>query len=181
MINPKTQSPAQGFYHSIVGYEDLANGKSQELSGVTAPDEYAVQIKLSKPDATMLHVLALNFSSVVPKEAVQKWANDFGHHPVGCGPFKLKEWTLGQRLVIERNPDYFISGIPYLDKITIQIGLDPSVALLKLQKGEVDILGDFIPPARFTSIINDPGMREQVVSGSDLQLASHNERDSETI
>lgn len=169
VIEPKTQSPAQGFYHSIEGYDDLANGKSKVLKGVTAPDEYTVEIKLSKPDATMLHVLALNFSSVVPKESVEKWADDFGHHPVGCGPFKLTEWSLGQRLVIERNPDYFLPGIPYLDKITIQIGLDPSVALLKLQKGEVDILGDSIPSARFTAIMEDPEWSKQVVSGSDLQ------------
>ena len=169
VVNPKTQSPAQGFYHSIEGFDALANGEVEVLSGVTAKSDYEVQIKLSNPDATMLHVLALNFSSVVPKEEVEKWGDDFGHHPVGCGPFMLTEWSLGKQLVLDRNPGYFLPNIPYLDKITIQIGLEPSVALLKLQRGEIDILGDSIPPARFTKILQDPEWSKQVVSGSDLQ------------
>ncbi|BDQ35031.1 ABC transporter substrate-binding protein [Pseudodesulfovibrio portus] len=169
VVEPKTQSPAQGFYHSIKGYDDLVAGKTAELAGVTAPDDYTVKVELTSPDATVLHVLALNFSSVVPKEAVEKWGDDFGHHPVGAGAFKLAEWKLGQYLTMVRNPDYFVAGLPYLDKITIQIGLEPSVALLKLQRGEVDILGDSIPAARFVKIMQDPEWSKQVVSGSDLQ------------
>lgn len=168
-VTPATQSPAQGFYHSIKGFDELVEGKTDKLAGVTAPDDYTVKVELKSPDATILHVLALNFSSIIPKEAVDEWGSDFGHHPVGAGPFKLTEWTLGQRLVMERNKEYFIPGFPYLDKITIQIGLDPSVALLKLQRGEVDILGDSIPPARFVQIMKDPKWSKQVESGSDLQ------------
>jgi len=169
VVNPSTQSPAQGFYKSIAGFDDFAGGKSDSLSGVSKIDDYTVKIVLSEPDATMLHVLALNFSSVIPKEAVEKWGDDYGHHPVGAGPFKLTDWSLGQKLVLERNTDYFLTGVPYLDKITFQIGLEPTVALLKLQQGEVDVLGDSIPPSRFVQIMKDPEWSKQVQSGSDLQ------------
>jgi len=169
VVHPKTQSPAQGFYKSIKGFDEVTGGKAETLSGLSAPDKDTVKIELTAPDATMLHVLALNFSSVIPKEAVEKWGDDYGHHPVGAGPFKMTDWTLGQRLVMERNADYFKPEIPYLDKITIQFGLEPTVALLKLQKCEVDILGDSIPPARFNQIMADPEWSKQVESGSDLQ------------
>ena len=102
-------------------------------------DPYTVKIELAKPDATFLHVMALNFAGVVPKEEVEKWGADFGHHPIGTGAYNLTEWTLGQRIVFERNPDYYIPGVPYLDKITFEIGQEPLVALLRLQKGEVDV------------------------------------------
>lgn len=169
VVNPKTQSPAQGFYKSIKGFDKFVAGNTTGLAGVSAPDAQTVKIELSTPDATMLHVLALNFSSVVPREDVEKWGDDFGHHPVGAGPFKLKEWLLGQRLVMKRNSDYFLPGLPYLDTITIQFGLDPTVSLLKLQKGEIDILGDSIPASRFVQIMKDPVWSKQVKSGSDLQ------------
>ena len=100
--------------------------------------------------------MAINFAHVVPKEEVEKCGADFGHHPVGSGAYKMAEWTLGQRLVLERNADYWKPGTPKLDKITFEFGQEPHVALLRLQKGEVDVLGDGIPPAQFLEVKDDP-------------------------
>ena len=93
VTNPKTQSPGAGFFASINGYEDVAGGKSESLSGVTVVDPSTVKIELSRPDATFLHVMAINFSHVVPKEEVEKYGADFGKHPVGTGAYKMAEWT----------------------------------------------------------------------------------------
>ncbi|MBV2186538.1 MAG: ABC transporter substrate-binding protein, partial [Rhizobium sp.] len=142
VINPATQSPGQGFFSMIDGYDAAAEGKAETVSGVSAPDASTVVFKLSRPDATFLHVMALNFSFVVPKEAVEAAGADFGKKPVGTGAFKLTEWTLGQRLVFEKNADYWISGVPYLDSFTVEVGQEPVVALLRAQNGEVDIPGD---------------------------------------
>ena len=114
---------------------------------------------LTRPDATFLHVMALNFSFVVPKEEVEKAGADFGKKPVGTGAFKFVEWVPGQRIVLERNPDYFRPGVPYLDKITFEFGQEPTVAVLRLQKGEVDIVGDGIPPAKFAEVMADPAQQ----------------------
>lgn len=169
VVNPKTQSPAQGFYKSIVGFDDVVAGKAQGLAGVVVVDPLTVKIALTSPDATLLHVLALNFSSAVAREEVEKWGDDYGHHPCGTGPFKVAEWQLGYKLVLERNKDYFQKGLPYLDKVTLLFGMEPAVALLKLQQGEVDILGDGIPPARFVEIFNDPKYKGQIETGTQLQ------------
>ena len=100
--------------------------------------------------------MAINFAHAVPKEEVGKYGADFGKNPVGTGAFKLAEWSLGQRLVLERNPDYWKAGVPKLDRIVFEVGQEPLVALLRLQRGEVDILGDSVPPAKFLEVRNSP-------------------------
>ncbi|MFZ1727468.1 MAG: ABC transporter substrate-binding protein [Albidovulum sp.] len=165
VTNPATQSPGAGFFASIAGFDAAGDAG---LSGVTVVDPLTVQITLSRPDATFLHVMAINFSSVVPKEAVEEFGADFGKHPVGTGAYKMTEWTLGQRLVFEKNPDFWMPGVPYLDQIVFEVGQEPVVALLRLQNGEVDVPGDGIPPAKFTEVMADPAQAARVVQGGQL-------------
>ena len=146
-----------------------ADGSATGLSGVKVVDPLTVEIKLTRPDATFLHVVALNFSSIVPKEAVDEFGADFGKHPVGTGAFSLAEWTLGQRLVFARNPDYWKAGVPKMDEIVFEIGQEPTVALLRLQNGEVDVLGDGIPPAQFLEVKDNPDYADMIIEGGQLQ------------
>ena len=165
VTNPATQSPGAGFFGSIAGYDAAGDAG---LSGVAVVDPLTVKITLTHPDATFLHVMAINFSSVVPKEAVEEFGADFGKHPVGTGAYKMTEWTLGQRLVFDKNPDYWIAGAPYLDQIVFEVGQEPVVALLRLQNGEVDVPGDGIPPAKLTEVMGDPEQAARVVQGGQL-------------
>lgn len=168
VVNPETQSPGQGFFASIKGYDEAAEGKADGVSGITVVDPLTIKFELTRPDATFLHVMAINFSHVVPKEEVEKYGADFGKNPVGTGAFKLGEWTLGQRVVFQKNEDYWNKGLPHLDTITFEIGQEPIVALLRLQKGEIDIPGDGIPPAKFQEVMNDPEQKARVVEGGQL-------------
>src|SRR5688500_5145981 len=163
VVNPKTQSPGAGFFASIKGFDAVAGGSAETLEGVTIVDPLTIRFDLSRPDATFLHVMALNFSHVVPKEDVEKHGPDFGKNPVGTGAYRMTEWTLGQRLDFERNPDYWRQGLPYLNKITFEVGQEPIVALLRLQNGEVDVPGDGIPPAKFQEVMDDPEQKARVV------------------
>jgi len=167
-VNPKTQSPGQGFFWSIKGYDDMVAGKTDHLSGITVIDPYTIRFELIQPDATFLHVMAINFAFAVPKEAVDKYGMDFGKHPVGTGAFKMTEWKLGQKVVFERNREYYKSGLPRLDQIVFEVGQEPTVALLRLQRGEVDILGDGIPPARFLQVKKDPKFEGMIIEGGQL-------------
>ncbi|MBY5763076.1 ABC transporter substrate-binding protein [Rhizobium laguerreae] len=167
-VDPKTQGPGAGFFGAIKGFEDETGGKTTTLSGIETPDDSTVIFNLSRPDATFLHVLAINFASVVPKEAVETAAGDFGKKPLGSGTFILKDWTIGQQLVFERNKDYFVKGVPYIDSFKVEVGQEPLVALLRLQKGEVDIAGDGIPPAKFLEIKNSAEGAQMIVDGEQL-------------
>lgn len=167
-VNPKTQGPGAGFFGAIAGFDEFSAGKADGLAGIETPDANTVVFKLSRPDATFLHVLAINFASVVPKEAVEAAAGDFGKKPVGSGTFVLKDWVIGQKLVFARNPDYFVKGVPHIDSFTIEIGQEPLVALLRLQKGEVDIAGDGVPPAKFLEMTKSPDAKDLIVDGQQL-------------
>ncbi len=168
-VNPKTQGPGAGFFGAITGFDDLSGGKAETLSGIKTPDDYTVVFKLSRPDATFLHVIAINFASVVPKEVVEAEGADFGKKPVGSGAFVLKEWVIGQKLTFAKNPDFYIKDTPRIDGFTVEVGQEPLVALLRLQKGEVDIAGDGIPPAKFLEIKNGPDADDIIVDGDQLQ------------
>ncbi|QEW18380.1 Hemin-binding lipoprotein [Marinibacterium anthonyi] len=168
VTNPETLSPGAGFFASIEGFEAISSGDADTLSGVEVVDPLTVKITLTRPDATFLHVMALNFASIVPKEAVDEYGADFGKHPVGTGAFKLEDWTIGQKLVFAKNEDYWRDGVPYLDGVTFEVGQEPIVALLRLQQGEVDIPGDGIPPAKFQEVMGDPDQAARVVEGGQL-------------
>ena len=168
VTNPETRSPGAGFFNMIEGFGTWNNGEGDGLSGVKAIDEKTVEITLSRPDATFGHIMALNFASVVPREAVEASGEDFGREPIGSGAYRLREWTPGQNVVFERFEEYHRDGVPKLDQVTFGIGLEPTVALLRLENGEADILGDGIPPAQFLQVMDDPDRADNIVEGGQL-------------
>jgi oligopeptide transport system substrate-binding protein len=167
-VNPATQSPGGGYFSMIKGYDEEAGGKATTLSGIETPDDKTVVFHLSRPDATFLHLMAINFGYIVPKEEVEKAGADWGKKPVGTGAFKFVEWVPGQSIKLERNKEYYKPNTPYLDGITFEFGQDPTVAVLRLKKGEVDIVGDGIPPAQFTELMADPANKDLIAEGEQL-------------
>ncbi len=168
-VNPTTQSPGAGFFASIDGFDAASAGKTTDLSGIVVNSPTSLTITLSRADATFLHVLAINFASVVPKEEVEKYGEDFGKNPVGSGAFKFTSWTLGQKLVLDKNPDYYTAGVPKVGQINFEVGIDPTVALQRLKNGEVDILGDSIPAADYIKESGDSKNKDRIVEGGQLQ------------
>src|SRR5262245_21128117 len=170
-VDPVTQSPGGGYYSMIKGFDEVIAGKARELSGIATPDDKTVIFTLTRPDATFLHLLALNFASVVPKEEVEKTDTEFGKRPVGTGAFKFIDWLPGQRVVLERNTEYFHVRDPYLNKLTFEFGQDPTVAVLRVAKGEVDIAGDGIPPAQFTTLMADRTNKDLITEAVQLHTS----------
>ena len=62
--------------------------------------------------------------------------------------------------------------MPYLDSVTFEVGQEPIVALLRLQRGEVDIPGDGIPPAKFAEVMDDPEEAARVVRAGSFRPAT---------
>ena len=168
-VNPKTQSPGAGFFASIEGFDDASGGKSTNISGITVNSPTSITFKLSRPDATFLHVMAINFASVVPKEDAEKFGPDFGKNPVGSGAFKFTSWALGQKLTIDKNADYYREGLPKLDQINFEVGVDPTVALQRLKNNEVDVLGDSIPAANYIAEKENSDNEGLIIEGGQLQ------------
>lgn len=168
VANPKTQSPGAGYFAGIKGYQDFADGKAKDITGITTPDDKTVKFELSAPNATMLAVFGLNFGMVVPKEEVEKYGPDFTHHVVGTGAYSLGEYTPGQRIVLNRFKDNFNKAEGFADKITIQFGIEPVVQVLKVQNNEADITGDIFPPAKFLEVSQDESLKDRFITADQL-------------
>jgi ABC-type transport system substrate-binding protein len=89
------------------------------MAGLAVLDRYTIRIRLVQPDYSFRYVLAMPATSALAREVVEKYGTDVGFHPVGTGPFRLREWVRGSRLVLEANPGYreeFFEGDPGPDE-----------------------------------------------------------------
>jgi 4-phytase/acid phosphatase/peptide/nickel transport system substrate-binding protein len=72
--------------------------------------------------------------------AVAARGAEYNRNPVGTGPYRLKSWVAGDRIVVERNPDYWDAGKSYLDQITFRPLPDSPSRFASLLSGEVDVI-----------------------------------------
>jgi peptide/nickel transport system substrate-binding protein len=113
----------------------------EPVQSVEVVDRYTVRIALKEPFAPLLNHLANpTFTAILPREAEEKF-KDFNHPDavIGTGPFVLKSYQKGVRAVFERNPDYFMKGVPYLDSVVLEITPDQSARLSLLRAGKVEL------------------------------------------
>ncbi|HEX3049735.1 MAG TPA: ABC transporter substrate-binding protein [Aggregatilineaceae bacterium] len=113
---------------------------------ISAVDQYTLQLDLKSPDATLLYGLGYNYLQPLSPKAVESAGDNYGHQPVGVGPFRFKEWVPGEKIVLERNPDFtwgpsFTSGGPAkLDAIEYIIIPNYDLALVELLDGRIDLM-----------------------------------------
>ncbi len=109
-----------------------------------AINDSTFQIQLSSTYPPFLSLLSMQYCSVVPSEVVNFYGKDFRTHPVGTGPFMLKLWKEGVKLVLVKNPDYFEfengKRLPNLDAVSISFIIDKQSAFLEFVKGNLDFI-----------------------------------------
>jgi len=76
------------------------------IEGLRALDRYTLRIELSATDYGFPYVLAMPATSAVAREVAEFYGEDFHSHPVGTGPYVLKSWTRGSKMVLEANPGF---------------------------------------------------------------------------
>ncbi len=101
-------------------------------------DDYTIQLKLKYPFAPLGPTLSLTIASVISPAAIDKYGEDVRQHPVGAGPFMLKEWVKGDRIVLVRNENYY-GKKPTVAKITLKIVPEAATREAMLRAGQLDI------------------------------------------
>lgn len=134
IVSPKVASPGRWIFGAV----DTNNG-------FQAIDDSTLQIRLSHPFAPFLALLSMPYCSVVAREVVEHYGDDYRKHPCGTGPFRLQMWKEGVKLVMRRNPDYFEKDsmgtpLPYLDAVAITFIVDKQTAFLEFVKGNLDFM-----------------------------------------
>jgi peptide/nickel transport system substrate-binding protein len=125
----------------------------EPVASIDVVDDYTVKLSLSKPFAPLLVNLAGGLMAIVPKETVEKHG-DLQNVMDGTGPFKLKEYVPGQVISLEKNPDYFKKGLPYLDGIEFKAMADETARLTSVRTGEVDVILE-VPQKDVSSLKSD--------------------------
>jgi peptide/nickel transport system substrate-binding protein len=113
------------------------------VKSVEAPDPKTVVFKLGEPRPALPAFLSFNVPSIVPKAYYEKvGAEKFAQRPIGSGAFKVASFSRGDKLVLERNPNYWRKGRPYLDRVTMRYVPDGNTRVLDIKSGSVDIVDD---------------------------------------
>ncbi len=142
--------------------DDSANAQKALFAGiadVTVVNPTTVQVTLSAPDGAFPFKMAWGDAVIMAPES----ADDAATAPVGTGPFKLTRWVQGDRVEIERNPDYW-GDAPALASATFRFISDPNAAFAALMAGDVDAFPNFPAPETLGQFEADP--RFTVIVGS---------------
>lgn len=124
------------------------------IEGVTVVDDHTLQIKLKYPFAPFAENFSWNICSPVSPAAIQKYGEDVRKNPVGAGPYVLKEWVAGERIVFVRNENYY-GPKPTVAKLTFRIVPDTTTREAMLRTGEIDVC--YQPaPADIAALKADP-------------------------
>src|SRR5213594_781826 len=158
-VNPETKHPYVKDYEAI--------------GDLVVKDDYTVTFVLKNVNANFLHNLARQGSVIYPREAVETMKSA----PIGTGPFRFEDWVRGDRIVLRRNPEYHVKGLPHLDRVTFRFIADPNAVLAALKAGDIDASLFGLGPEHAQDVQKDP--RFQVIVGdttNDVILAMNNSR-----
>ena len=131
-MDPNVKSPQKGGLESVIASVEVVNPST-------------VTFNLKQPFPGLLGMLGQREGFMESPTAAQKAGADFGTKPVGTGAFLFKEWVRGNHITVERNPDYWDKGKPYLDRVVFQDIAGSVVGVQRLVTGEIDFVSELSP------------------------------------
>lgn len=148
LLDPMTASSGAWIFH----------GRIDTAAAFRALNDSTFQLRLLRPFNPILGLLSMEYCSIVPHEAVDKYGKDFRRHPCGTGPFRLQSWEEGQAMILLRNDHYFGKdstgrSIPYLDAVKITFNEEKAAEFLLFRQGQLDFINEI-----------DPSFKDEVLS-----------------
>lgn len=125
----------------------IFNNRVDSIQPFVVVNDSTFRLNLLRPFHPMLGILSMQYCSVVPREAVEKYGTDFRRHPVGSGPFQFVAWEEGQALIMKKNERYFEKdsngvALPYLDGIKVNFYDSKATEFLEFRQGRLDFIND---------------------------------------
>ncbi|MFO3665315.1 ABC transporter substrate-binding protein [Anaerococcus sp. ENR0831] len=144
-------------FDNIKEQEGFAANSLKSIKEINVVDDRTVDFVLDGPNAGILGAIAWQGTFIMPKHIYEgsDWLeNEANQNPVGTGPFKFVEQVEGDRVVIERNDDYF-GNVPYLDEVVFKVMPDGASAYQAWLAGEIDD-GPSVPQEEKDEFENNP-------------------------
>ncbi|MBI2885852.1 MAG: ABC transporter substrate-binding protein [Chloroflexi bacterium] len=114
----------------------------QPIERIETPDEHTVQVVLSRPYAALLPMLAQGWMGIYSKTFVEPKGHKIMEKEImGTGAYRFKEYIRGTSIEMERNPDYWQKGVPYLDGVKAFVIADEGTRFAAFRTGNLDVYG----------------------------------------
>jgi len=167
--NPDTGSPvADTYLNDIIGIEDVLNGDKANISGIRVIDDHTLQIEIDAPKAYFLAKMSYPTAYVMDRENIETGGRTWTDSPNGTGPFRLKEYLVGERIVLERSDNYYRNPAK-IDMILMNLAGGQSMAMY--ENDEIDITGVGIFDLERVLDPNEDLNRELVVAPPDFSVS----------
>ncbi|WP_426735733.1 ABC transporter substrate-binding protein [Myxococcus faecalis] len=131
LLDPAVRSPDRSLLEDVEGAPEFSSGLAREVTGIEVLDDATLEIRLREPKAFFLHLMALTATSVARMDGSGRL--------VGTGPFRVMSLE-PERVVMERNPSYWRSGTPLLDRLEFQLVDSRQEAVSRLRAGTADLV-----------------------------------------
>jgi peptide/nickel transport system substrate-binding protein len=142
---------------------------------IEALDDYTVRLTLSQPDGLLFDAArGISHLAIYPREAVEQLGDDIRTTPIGSGPFEFVEYLVDERVVLQRNEDFYIR--PLLDGVEFRIIPDPAGQVLALEADEIDIMTSPVPSTDIDRFRDNPDfvLTDTLITGSTQMIFNIN-------
>ncbi|WP_410743530.1 oligopeptide ABC transporter substrate-binding protein OppA [Citrobacter meridianamericanus] len=157
LANPNTASPYASYlqYGHIVNTDDIIAGKKPVTDlGVKALDDHTFEVTLSEPVPYFYKLLVHSSVSPVPKAAVEKYGEKWTQpaNIVTNGAYKLKDWVVNERIVLERNTNYWDNAKTVINQVTYLPIASEVTDVNRYRSGEIDMTYNNMPIELFQKL-----------------------------
>ncbi|TCS83077.1 ABC transporter substrate-binding protein [Tepidibacillus fermentans] len=153
--NPYHKGDFPYYGYMFGGYK---GDKGHVIKNVVAKDPYTVEIQLNVPQGPFLNNLAMPAFAIASPEAIKKYGEKFGENPVGTGPFVFKQWIRNDKIILDKNPNYWLKGYPLLSQLIFKSIPDNQARFTALQSGDIDMM-DGVNPDDVTLAKKNPALQ----------------------
>ena len=145
------------------------------VAQIEAVDPYTVKFVTKEPFAPFLPFLTntRTGAQIVPRKAVEAAGKGFGQKPIGTGAFKFVDLIPGQKVILEANKQYFVSGQPKLDRVEISLIEQETSVVSAILAGDID-LSNSAPYADVAALQKNPAIRVYREVGLNLRFVELN-------
>ncbi len=167
MLNPETEGLNTDFFDMIQGAQARMNGEADTTTGIKIVDDYTIEITLDAPFGPFVAGLATPAGSIYCKKAVEAAGDQFGVDPaltVGSGPFKMTDWVVNDKIVLDTFDDYW-GGRAQYDELVYKIVPDAETARMLFENGEIDVFDCDMARSQIPYFEENETWKNQIVSG----------------
>lgn len=162
VVDPATASPYATYLAGlkVINAQDIVDGKVKpDTLGVKAIDDKTLEITLAEPVPYFPNALFHTSVKPVNQKVIEALGDQWTRvgNFVGNGPYTLKEWQVNERIVLERNPNYYDDANTTINKVTLLVIGSNTTDVQRYKAGEVDITAEALPPTQFKQLQSELG------------------------